>query len=89
MGRYTGDNMRDKAVKGRTGRAKLTNVEIAKIKLFLEAGEPNQRQIAAWYGISASMSAILIQEGSMPMCHHLPRDGKKMADADRRSGYVL
>ena len=44
--------MRDKATKGRTGRSKLSDIEVAEIKLLLDSGDHTQAQVASWYGVS-------------------------------------
>jgi hypothetical protein len=44
--------MLDKATKGRTGRAKLSNIEVAEIKLLLGSGDHTQAQVADWYDVA-------------------------------------
>ena len=47
-----GDNMREKAMRGRTGRSRLSEVEVVEIRLLLASGDHTQDEIAAWYGVA-------------------------------------
>ena len=44
--------MRDKATKGRTGRSKLSDIEVAEIKLLLDSGDHTQVEVADWYDVA-------------------------------------
>jgi hypothetical protein len=46
------DNMLDKSTKGRTGRAKLSDIEVAEIKLLINSGDHTQAEVAAWYNVA-------------------------------------